>query len=259
MRRRASLAAAAAVLFLTACGDDRRDEISRYIGEVNAVQKRSAGEFKAANRAYAGFAEGRKAARGLGPRLRSAEAAMREARRDVAAIEPPGDAKALHDDLVHLFDLNIAFAGEANRLARYSPGASAALAPLDRLDRRLRKELLSGAGEAPALRGYAAGMGAAARRLERLDPPPVLEPSHRAQLRRLRGVRAVAGRLATAIAERDAPTVGRLLKRFRATVGRAGEGGEATAIAAYNRRYREISGAAQAVQRRLTALDRSLD
>ena len=238
--------------------------MNAYIEDANSVQRSAEPELARANRAYAAFARGRFDARRTPRALARAEQAIRATRSRLVRIEPPGDAEELHDRLLRAYEVNAALAAETSSLAVYVPAARRALRPLPAVNRRLRAGL-SSAGAAPAqvraLTAYAGGLRRLEAGMRRLDPPPVLRPSHREQLARLRSTRALAERLRAAVRARDSARVARLLQRFRRAGERARDAAtfEAGALRAYRRRYQGVRTATADVERERLRLQRELD
>ncbi|MEA2429162.1 MAG: hypothetical protein QOF37_2790, partial [Thermoleophilaceae bacterium] len=145
-------------------------------------------------------------------------------------------------------------AGETTALARYTPAAAGAVRPLAAAGKRLSAGLRASAGKVAqqqALRAYAASLARASAALGRLQPPPILAPTHEAELARLSSVSRLALRLGHAIGAGDAQQVAALLLRFR-QAGLASTGSAALAdraLRAYDRRYRSISAAATDLRR----------
>jgi hypothetical protein len=165
-------------------------------------------------------------------------------------------------------DLNAGLAAETAQLAVYQQRAPRMLAPLARVDRRLRAGLSAAAktpaataapAQAAALDGFVHGLTRVVDGLDRLDVPAIVRPAHDQQVRRLRTTRSLAARLRVALLAHDAPTVAQLLARFRAagSTPRSSALG-ASAIRQYNRRFRRLNDAFQAVSREEIRLNRSL-
>jgi hypothetical protein len=244
------------------CGNEERDRVERYIARANAVQQRFAPQFQHANEAYARFSEGELGAMRADLDLTAAENALREARTQLAAVEPPPRAAALHRSLLRVFELNAEFAGESTALARYLPAARKELRRVGAIGDRLRARL--GAAEAPAAQAEA--LGRYARAIERrydalyaLGPPPILVATHRAQLLRLSALSRLARQLRSASQARDSQRVARLLLEFRA-VSRRADRGRLTrrAVREYSARYRAINRAAAAMRSEQGRLDNAL-
>jgi hypothetical protein len=199
-------------------GDDGRGAVADYIEDANAVQKRFAPAFDAANEAYAAQAAGKLPQGAEVATLERAAASIASARRELAQLEPPADARRLHGDLLAVFDADLRLAAETTRLARYAEQAPAALEPLGRSGRTLRRELRASASpgqQSKALAAYSGALSKVLRLMGELPVPAVLRPTHGAQVERLEATRGVTRRLRAAVDRADAGGVARLLLRFR--------------------------------------------
>jgi hypothetical protein len=246
------------------CGDSSaRDDVEGYLKRVKSVQTASQPALVRANRVYVRFLRGKLPARRAPVALTGAEASIRRARRTVARLDPPADARKLHRLLLGVYDANARLARETTLLGRYSPARVRALRPLARVNRRLGRELPRAGGpdgQAAVLGRYGDAVGRIVARLRRLHPPPVAASAHRALVARLGSLGSLARRLRAAVRERDPKRVARLLVRFRKlTTGRSGtEAISARAVAAYTRRREAIGHRVAAMNRELARLDRRL-
>lgn len=262
--RRLAAPLVVALLFAGCGGKSERDQVRAYIDRANAIEQQSAPALQKASVAYASFSRGKLKGDDAVTAFAAAQTTLRDVRGRLAALDPPAKARALHATLLRSLDANLGLAGESTALARYTPAARTVATRLataaSRLRARLRTAKTPGA-QAAALKAYSASLGAAATRLRALQPPPILASSRTAQLARLDDVRALAGKLRTAIAARDSVRVAKLLIRFR----RAGTSGPSaaslsrTALKAYDERYADVARAGQAVRREEARLERSLD
>lgn len=212
-----ALALVGASLGLTACGDSARDRVEAYIERSNELLRESSGDLQAANQAYERFRAGKLPPGQAAARLGAAEQAIRATRADLAQVSAPPEARELRRRLLTFFDANALLAGEATALARYLPAARKAIAPLERTSRRLRtglNEEVDAERQARALRRYRGGLDSILEDLRGLDPPPVLLPTHEAQVERLRDTRNAAAKLRRAIDDQDAEKIARLVLRF---------------------------------------------
>jgi hypothetical protein len=252
------------VLGVAACGGgpDRRERVAGYLDDANRVQARWAGSFKSANDAYVAFSRSELTDTDAVERLARAERDIRAARAEIGELEPPADARALHDKLIRVFEMNIDFADQTARLAEYVPAAESALAPLDGINRRLQRDLRR-AGDATvqarALAGFSHRLGRILRDLRDLQVPAVLRVSHGDQVRALARTRSYSGRLRAALIDRDAQLVARLLKEFRRRPGASKPRRRLArqAIARYNRRYQSLNDAYVEVRREEARLDKA--
>lgn len=262
---RAAVAPLVVVAALTGCGgDDSRDKVADYIEDANAVQKRFAPAFKEANAAFKAGASGKLPDRAQLASLERAGASIGEARRKVAALEPPAEAARLHRELLTVFDLDVRLTREVTELAHYATDSPKVLAPLERSGRELRKGLTASAGasgQVRALDAYSGALRAIARRLDELDVPVVLRPTHRAQVQRLLRIRKVTRRLRGAVARADAAAIATQLLRFRRLSGRAAPNRAALArrgVAAYQALQRRLDRAEQRLVREQQRLNREV-
>jgi hypothetical protein len=264
---RPRLAAAALVLGtgVAACGGgnaDTRARVSDYVHRANAIERRYEPQFKQANAAYVAFAKGKLGSRRAVVRLTGAERAILAARRRLAGLPAPPEARGLRTRLLRYLDMNAAFARQTTWLARYQRRSPAVLAPLGAANARLRTGLESGvtADQTAALAAFAGSLRRVLGTLRGMRVPAVLRPAHEAQLRRLSTTRSLAGRLRGALLAQDAQGVARLLLRFRRTGASTGtsSAGAKRAIDAYNRRFHSLTRAYADVRREQVRLDRSL-
>ena len=149
--------------------------------DANTVARRFAGEFEQANAAYVAYSRGELRPARARTDLTAAAAAIRTARGDVADLEPSLDAQSLHEKYLRYLDMNVGFAEQTLRLAVYTPGAARALQPLDRVNRRLDRQLPAATepGEqADALRRFTRSLDGMLADLRGLAVPAVLRPTH---------------------------------------------------------------------------------
>jgi hypothetical protein len=243
----------AAAVPLGACGgDSARDEVNAYIREANAVQERAAPGLRRADDAYRAFSAGKlDDARSL-LETRRADRTLREARADLARLEPPRKAAELHRRLLRVFDMNLGFARETTALAEYVPAAAEVVGPLRTITARLQRQLRRAeqpAAQSEALARYRRSVNRQLTRLRRLNPPPILKATDEDQKDRLQAAGELADRLRRAVVARDSQRVARLLLRFRRLGEGVRDGLEPRALEAYNRRYRRISDATIALGR----------
>jgi hypothetical protein len=247
-----------------ACGGDggERAAVDAYVRDANAIQRALQPQYRRANASYVAFSRGKAPAGRSAADLARARDAIGSARARLARLRPPAAARQLHAGLLRLMDLNAGLAGETAQLAVYQQRAPRLLRPLARADRRLRSALrgaTTAAGQAAALEGFARGLDRVATGLARLEAPPIMRPAHQQQIRRLRTTRSLAERLRGALLAQDPPAVARLLARFRSASSTPQSSAVgASAIRQYNRRFRRLNAAFQAVSREEIRLNRSL-
>jgi hypothetical protein len=226
-----------AALVLAGCGssgkDKRRDAVNDYLSRVERIQQRYEPSFRLANEAYRDFAKAKPSPRQL-ERLRGAEVSILAAREALKQVEPPSDARNLHRQLLHLYDLNAALGLEVVTLQQFLPDVRKVLAGLGQVNKAYRKNLSSSStagAQAVALEGYSAAVAKVVQRFRKLAPPPALRPWQRAQVRRLQQVAQTGRDLATAL------RVGDFLLAHQPNVSQA----QHDAVKAYNNRLVGIS------------------
>ena len=144
---------AASTVLLAACGgsnhDEQRADVNHFIEQENAVLRGAQDDFQALNEAYRKFSKGQLDADKAVADLAGAERTIRAARADVAKLQPPADARTLHDTVMHYLDVNVFLADETAKLAGYMPASATALMPLANVNKSLQTGL-SGAKSARA-------------------------------------------------------------------------------------------------------------
>jgi hypothetical protein len=258
----AVLAASAALL--AACGgsdkDEQRSEVNRYIEQENAVLRGAQHDFTALNEAYQKFSKGQLEPDKAIADLDKAERTIRGARADIAKLQPPADARALHDKVLHYLDVNVFLADETAKLAGYMPASAAALKPLAGVNKSLQTRLSdakTASAQAGALKRFADALDRMLGKLDGLVVPQVLRTAHTDQMARLTTTRKLALELRGALLDQDAEAVAKLLKRFRANNSGQGKRSKlaGAALDHYTRRIRELDEAYAAVSREQQRLD----
>jgi hypothetical protein len=252
---------------LAGCGGDERnavrERVEQYIENERQVMQRAAPEFERANQSYIAYSKGELEPENAVEQVTEAERAIRAARDGVLVLDPPAQARPLHADLLRYLDLNVDLARETSRLVVYVPPAVEALAPLDRVNRRLQSRLArsdDSRTQARELEQFAARIRSIAGDLRALRPPTVLQPTHRDQLRRLEGTSDLADRLRRALLAQDAVRVSRQLERFRGDESNPDARSLLTsrALALYAQRLDELKAAGADVREEQLRLARSL-
>ena len=250
-----------------ACGGDDSDSVrertQQYIESEQEVMRRAQPDFEQANEAYLAYTKGELEPETAVEQVEDAERAIRNARDGVLVLDPPAEARRLHDNLVRYLDMNVDLADQTTLLVRYVPAAAGVLAPLDSANRRLQDRLADAdrsEAQARLLDRFAASVGSIAGDLQDLEAPAVLRPVHAEQVRRLDSTQRLARRLERALRAQDAERVSLLLQQFRDSAS------EPTArrllvnqaVAHYNRRLRQLTAAYAEVQQEQTRLARTL-
>ena len=252
---------------VSACGGDESDGVrertQQYIESEQDVMRRAQPGFEQANEAYLAYTKGELEPETAVEQVEDAGRAIRDARDGVLVLDPPAEARRLHDDLVRYLDMNVDLADQTTLLVRYVPAAAGVLAPLDRANRRLQDQLADAdrsEAQAQLLDRFAASVGTIAGDLQELEAPAVLEPVHAEQVRRLDSTQRLARRLERALRGQDAERVSILLQQFRDTASEPSARRLLVnqAVAQYNRRLKELGLAYAEVQQEQTRLARAL-
>lgn len=209
------------VLLVSGCGssakDKRRDAVNEYLNRVADIQTRFVPSFNVANEAYRDFARGKGGKKQLA-KLRGAEVAIIGARDSLQQLDPPPDARKLHEKLVQLYDLDAALGLEAITLQQFLPDVRRVLRDLARVNNSYRTSLANTttAGEqAAALDNYSNAVARVVSEFRTMSPPPALTPWRSAQMTRLQQIVDTGHQLATALRVGDRSAAAGLIKRFR--------------------------------------------
>jgi outer membrane murein-binding lipoprotein Lpp len=265
MRARLTPAALLVVcLVLAGCGGSgRKEAISAYIDQVNAVQTRMAKPLQDVSRANRDFAAGKKDPAVVRDHLTRSEQTMKTLRRRLERVRPPADAKKLHALLLELIGREVALTHEVAQMAVFIPAFSLALEPAAPAGKRLKSELnVKGkvAEKAAALEAYRDALGGVLARLRPLHPPPSSEPVFASQVQTLTEVRSAVADLALALREKRNADIGPLLHRFDvAAVGNqtvAAQKAQIAAVRAYNARLHGLDTLTLAIAKERSRLQK---
>jgi hypothetical protein len=250
--RRLVPAAIVVALLVSACGGGhgkRRDAVSTYYKQVDAVQIALRNPLLAVEKAYRDF--GRKKGPTLTqiePRLVRAEATMRKVGKRLEALHPPPDAQKLHAMIVRLVNDESEIAHEVVLLAQFSPRFSAALGPLRPASVKLRaafKNAKKATAQAAALDEYSVTIAGVLDKLRVLRSPPAFAPTLESQRRTLARVRTTAIQLADGLRSHRRAVLPTLIQRFTnaglSSQGLAAQKARIAAIKAYNTRVSDLS------------------
>jgi hypothetical protein len=260
-------ACAAVVLVGVGCGGaDRRDAARDYIEQVNRVSRELRASLIEVQNVYSRFSTRRAELPALRPELERSERTILTLQSRLRNVDAPADARLLRRRLLLLVAAEAELAREAVSLVAFVPRLETALRRLRPATARLRA-LLRRAGNddarAAALDAYSRIVAKTVRRLRRLRPPPVVRPSHAADVAALTRVGMLAGRLSNALRRRQGDVLPRLVTEF----DRAAQSGatlsaqraERRAVIAYNRRVARIGALAAAVEQERARLERALE
>jgi hypothetical protein len=177
-------------------------------------------------------------------------------------LEPPPDARKLHQDLLQLYSLDASLGLEAITLQQFLPDVQGVLKDLARVNNSYRTSLAktTTAGEqAASLDRYANAVAAVVNEFRRMAPPPALQPWRSAQMTRLQQIVDTGHQLATALRVGDRNAVKGLIVRFRFLLSHQPNVSEAQhdAVKAYDTRLvgiTKLQGKIQAEHQRLQNL-----
>ena len=204
--------------------------------------------------------------------MRHPERTIRKLRRELAAVEPPPEAKQLRALLLELLDREVALAQEVAQLGSFVPHFAAALHPLAAADAALKAALAQtakgkaatkalDARKATALETYAATLESVIGNVRALHPPPVWEPGYGAQLSALGQLRSSGLALAQAIRANRAGAIPTLLHRFDlaavADQSVAVQKREVAAVQAYDARITALRALARKIELERVRLQRA--
>lgn len=249
MRRALGCSVLLAVLVVTGCGSSakskRRDAVNAYLGRVETIQQHFRPSFELANAAYRDFSKGKPGKRQV-DRLRGAEVSILAARNALEAVSPPQDARVLHRELLHLYDLNAELGLEVITLQAFLPGVRQVLGSLGNVNKSYRGDLAgakTASGQATALDAYGTAVAAVVTRFRHLAPPPALKPWQSSQLVRLQQIVDTAHTLAKALRVGDRSASKALIARFRFLLGHQPNVSQAqhNAVKAYDSRLVGLS------------------
>lgn len=295
MRALAAAVAAFLLFAASACGGHsqtkaERDAVTRYIDEVNVVERLSERPLVRASLAYRHFSTTPAGLRREQGQFAAAAAAFAALHRKVARIDTPTAALRLRARLLALIDAETSVARELAVFARFLPQFRSTLAPLAAANTQLsaglahvptpkpkrvprsklkaaraaylRAVAASATLQADVVSTYTTRIGVIAQHLRTLRPPAVLAPTYRTQLRTLEHVRVAGDALATALRTGKFARVAVLDRNFRAAAlaasSLAAQRAEIAAVRGYDAQVRRISTLAGAVEREREALQKTL-
>lgn len=261
-----ALAAGAAVVLLRDGGDDetqaRRDAVAAYIVDVNKTQQTLIVELEKVNRAYRELdLKGDPTPAEL-EQVDHVERTLNQLRSRFTALEVPVEAKQLHLELLHLVDLQAAFAHEMAAMVRFLPIQAREHRKLAAATAKLRVALVKKstvATQGAAFDEYRAALRASVLRLEQVEAPPVLEPSRTGEIARLTRLGSLANALGDALRKQQADKIDRLSRQFVQASGTTGATrAERNAVIAFNRRLAAIGKQRVAVNAERNRVDVAL-
>jgi len=269
-----AVAAAVGVTILGRSSSPKRNAVARYITDVDTVQQQMQAQLTKTVAAYRSYAKGGASAQTVTPELAHAEGTLRLLQHRLVGLSAPPPAKHLRALLLQLTGLEVAIAHEVAQLSAFTPEYSALLKrartasvvlsralsavkpPVAHQIRGTRKQVkaaqaaftaaasAAAAEQAGAVDAYDAKIAGLERRLRKLDPPAVMTPAYRTQLKTLETSRIAGSALAQELRKQDRSHVAVYGRRFTLAARTAGslsaQKAQIAAITAYNRRVRGI-------------------
>lgn len=262
------LAGAIVVAALAGCGGGgghaRRDAVNLYFDRVDRAQAGLAARQPAIDKALAAFSVKGNSDAEVRALVR-ARLELDRARRAVAAVTPPPEARALHRDLVRLLAGQAAIADELVRMSGFMPRLQSVLRPLVPAAAALNQDLRAAKGYAPvgaAFARYRSSLTEVIARLDALDPPPVLQPVVVGDRRLLANVVALCRRAEAALAAHEAAKADAAVRAVFAANAvvetKRTQAAQLAAARAYNARLKAINALADTVARERLRLVKSV-
>jgi hypothetical protein len=266
--RRSTVLALVAALLAGGCGGGgggRREDVASYIERVNSIQLSLQQPLVALAQANREFSMDTAELRRVRPRLAKSEAAVRTLDNRLRDLDPPPDARRLHDLLLQLVASEVTLTHELRQTSMYLPALQSAVKPLAPAARRLRKALArgkSGAAQARDLHAYAKTLEAVATTIRALEPPTLLAAVQHAQLGTIERVRRAALALGAGLRRKNTAAIPRLVHRFQQASlsgnSISAQRARIAGIKGYNVRVKELSSLAGRVQRERDRLQKTL-
>jgi hypothetical protein len=269
-----AVAAAVSVALIGRSSSPKHSAVARYITDVDDVQQQMQAQLTKTVAAYRSYAKGGGSAKTSTPDLEQAEVTLRLLQRRLVDLPAPQPAKHLRILLLQLTGLEVAIAHEVAQLSGFTPpyavllkqaraasvvlshALSAVKPPVAHKIRGTRKQVLkaqaaftaaasaAAAQQADAVEAYDTKIAVLEHRLRALDPPPVMTPAYRTQLKTLEASRSAGSALAQELRKQDRSHVAIFGRRFTLAARTAGsvsaQKAQIAAITAYNRRVRGI-------------------
>jgi hypothetical protein len=222
----------------------RGQDVAAYVERVNRLQGLATGPLQQLNRAYADFGTPRGRTAAHLERLARGERSLRTLRTQIARAPAPEKALPIRTELLRLFDMQVAFAGNVTQFARYLVNVRAPERQAEAARLKLLRALQAASNpseQAGSFDRYAAATGAAATRIEKLRAPAEFDRARTTEVARLHQLSSGAAQAARALRVGDRAEIQKGLSTF--------SGSSSTfvvavrqreAAIAYNRRLRTI-------------------
>jgi hypothetical protein len=267
-------AAVAVTVFGRSSESPKHKAVAAYITDVDQIQQGMQAQLINTVSAFRALANGSVGAKSLAPRLAQAESTLRVLQGRLVALPAPAPAKHLRQLLIQLTGSEVSTAREVGQLARFSPRFAALLKDVRTAGAELARALgavkppqahklhgtkkqiaqaqaaftaaadKAAALQADAVDAYVAKIARLERELGRLQPPPIVSPAYRTQLRTLTTSRTTGSALAKELGKTNRSDVAAFSRKFTLAARIAGsvsaQKAQIAAIKAYNQRVRKI-------------------
>jgi ABC-type transporter Mla subunit MlaD len=285
-------AAVAVTVFGRSSASPKHKAVAAYITDVDQIQQGMQVQLINTVSAFRALANGSVGAKTLTPRLAQAESTLRVLQGRLVALPAPAPAKRLRLLLIRLTSSEASTAHEVGQLARFSPRFAALLKDVRTAGTELARAIgavkppkshkLHGtkkqiqqaqaaftaaadkaAGlQADAVDSYVAKIARLERELRKLNPPPIVSPDYRTQLRTLTASRTTGSALAKELRKTNRSDVASFSRRFTLAARIAGsvsaQKAQIAAIKAYNQRVRKIGALQGDIKVELTRLQQEV-
>jgi hypothetical protein len=270
----AAAVAVAAALVVTLAGrspsSPKHDAVAAYIKDVDQIQQQMQAQLTKTVKAYRSFSAGGTPAKALTPELFQAERTLQRLQRRITALPAPAPAAHLRKLLVQLTATEVSIAHEVGQLSAFAPRYAALLGQARTASKVLSRALAAvtpptahqirgtkaqvqkaqaafaaasaaaAAQQADAVDEYDAKIGVVAAHLRKLQPPRVMRPEYRTQLRTLAASQRSGLALALELRKHNRSDVAVLGRKFTLAARIAGsvsaQKAQIAAIKSYNRR-----------------------
>jgi hypothetical protein len=255
-----------ATLLLSGCGggSHRRAAVNAYLVQVSRAQVGLAAQTSKINKVYRAFSMRANSPKEVRALVR-ARTQIVAARRRVMRIQPPHEARLLHEELLQLLDHEAAIAADLIRTARYLPQLARAVAPLRPAGVALPRDLRGAKHwlqQAAAFARYRAALEPVLAVLTQLRAPAALRPSLVGERALIRDSIRLSGEIERALRHRDGRTasakVHALSTLASGSQAAVAQRGQRAAARAYNARIAALWKLAGKIARERLRLERTL-
>ena len=285
-------AAVAVTVFGRSSESPKHKAVAAYITDVDQIQQGMQVQLINTVSAFRALANGSVGSKTLAPRLTQAESTLRVLQRRLIALLAPAPAKHLRLLLIQLTGSEVSTAHEVGQLVTFSPRFAALLKDVRTAGTQLARALgavkppkshklhgtkkqiqqaqaaftaaadKAAALQADAVDAYITKIARLERELRKLDPPPIVRPDYRTQLRTLTASRTTGSALAQELRKTNRSDVAVFSRKFTLAARIAGsvsaQKAQIAAIKAYNQRVRKIGTLQGDIKLELTRLQQQV-